>query len=107
MTLRIHDNDPEKELKEVLNKWHPLTSPLRAIRCFCVEICVCGSAHEVKECISTGCPLYAFRLGKNPHLRRELSDERREQLREQGRRHAGNLRHGGKREPVSAARNGD
>lgn len=107
MTLRIHDNDPEAELKEAVNKRHPLTSPLRAIRAFCVEICMCGSRTEVRECVSNGCPLHAFRLGRNPHRRRELSDEQRERLREHGRRHVGNLCRNPVSMPVSAARNAE
>ena len=41
-------------------------SPIKAIRKHCLE-CSSGSAHEVKNCIITDCPLYPFRLGKNPN----------------------------------------
>ena len=55
------------------------TNPVKAIREFCVDVCFCGSARGVKECTSTGCPLYAFRLGKNPYrTKREMTEEERE-----------------------------
>lgn len=78
MTLRIHAYDPEKEVKEAINRWHPLNSALRAVRCFCVEMCKCGSTSEVRHCISNGCALFEFRFGKNPpRLKRKMSAEQR------------------------------
>ena len=41
-------------------------TPLKAIRLKCLDCC-CGSAHEVKLCTTEKCPLYLFRLGKNPN----------------------------------------
>lgn len=55
------------------------TTPLKAIKMFCVE-CFGGQARAVSRCTSLGCPLYEFRQGKNPYLKRELTDEQREQL---------------------------
>lgn len=53
------------------------TSPLKAIRLFCVECCG-GSSNEVKLCPSEKCALHNFRFGKNPfRAKRELSDEQR------------------------------
>ena len=40
-------------------------TPLKAIRKNCLE-CSSGSSNEVKNCIITDCPLYPYRLGKNP-----------------------------------------
>lgn len=40
-------------------------TPLQAIRQNCLDCC-CGSAHEVKLCPCTKCPLYTFRFGRNP-----------------------------------------
>jgi len=40
-------------------------SPLRAIREKCID-CSGGSTKEVKLCVIPDCPLYPFRLGKNP-----------------------------------------
>ena len=51
-----------------------IISPLKAIRANCLECA--NSANEVKLCPCTNCPLYAFRLGKNPHRKkRVLTDE--------------------------------
>lgn len=41
-------------------------TPIKAIRLKCLDCC-CGSSHEVKLCTVTQCPLYLFRLGKNPN----------------------------------------
>ena len=41
-------------------------SPLKAIRLKCLDCC-CGSVHEIKLCTAEQCPLYPFRLGKNPN----------------------------------------
>lgn len=41
-------------------------SPLKAIRLKCLDCC-CGSSNEVKLCTAAQCPLYPFRLGKNPN----------------------------------------
>lgn len=54
-------------------------TPLKAIKTFCVE-CFGGNAREVSRCTSYNCPLYEFRQGKNPKLKRELTDEQRQQL---------------------------
>lgn len=41
-------------------------SPVKAIRKHCLD-CMCGSVGEVKNCIIVDCPLFPFRLGKNPN----------------------------------------
>ena len=64
-------------------------TPLRAIRLKCLD-CVLGSAQEVQLCPSTDCPLWRFRLGKNPNI--VLSDEERERRAARGRASAENLR---------------
>ena len=55
-----------------------ITSPLKAIRCFCIE-CMGGQVREVKDCTAPNCPLYAFRMGKNPYL---FTEEQRQALTE-------------------------
>ena len=40
-------------------------NPLRAIRRKCIDCCG-GSFKEVRLCTSYTCPLFPFRLGKNP-----------------------------------------
>lgn len=45
------------------------TSPLRAIRAFCV-LCMGAQPREVAHCSAKDCVLYAFRDGKNPYQKR-------------------------------------
>lgn len=40
-------------------------TPLKAIRKKCLE-CSSGSTQEIKNCLIPECPLYSYRLGKNP-----------------------------------------
>jgi hypothetical protein len=39
-------------------------TPLKAIRAKCLD-CSAGSAHEVRRCHITDCPLYPYRFGHN------------------------------------------
>ncbi|WP_162685485.1 hypothetical protein [Roseovarius amoyensis] len=43
---------------------HP-SSPIKAIRRNCVE-CAGGSEAEARKCTATTCPLWPFRMGRNP-----------------------------------------
>lgn len=58
------------------------TTAIRAIRQFCI-LCV-GTMPEVKKCSEEGmCPLWKFRLGKNPNMKtRVMSEEERKKLAE-------------------------
>ena len=57
-----------------------ITNPIKAIRAFCLE-CSCGQTSEVKWCPRTVCPLYPFRMGKNPfRQRREMTEEEKQVL---------------------------
>lgn len=51
-------------------------TPVRAIRQKCLE-CSAWSNHEVKVCQIKDCALYPFRLGKNPGIKRELTDRQK------------------------------
>ena len=52
-------------------------NPVKAIREKCLECC-CGSIVEVKECTVERCPIYPFRLGKNPfRQKREMTEEQK------------------------------
>ena len=54
-----------------------ITNPVKAIRKNCLECCG-DSANEVKLCPATECPLYPFRLGKNPYrTKRDMTEEQR------------------------------
>lgn len=54
-----------------------ITSPIKAIRAKCLE-CSNYSSPEVRECTITECALYPFRLGKNPYLKRNLTEEQKQ-----------------------------
>lgn len=41
-------------------------TPIKAIKGHCLN-CSGGSKKEVRECIITNCPLYSYRMGKNPN----------------------------------------
>ena len=57
-----------------------ITNPIKAIRAYCME-CSCGQTSEVKGCPVYKCPLYPFRLGKNPYRqRREMTEEEKQVL---------------------------
>lgn len=60
-----------------------IKSPVKAIKTFCVEECNCGNYTYAKNCVDNKCPLYPFRLGKNPYRKgREFTEEEKEKLRE-------------------------
>ena len=52
---------------------------LRAIRLKCYD---CSAYQINNNCSITTCPLYSFRLGKNPFLRREMTDEEKKEIRD-------------------------
>lgn len=49
---------------------------LAATRQNCLE-CANGSPAEVRSCEQTWCPMWPFRMGTNPHHRKNLTDEQR------------------------------
>lgn len=57
------------------------SNPLKAIKEKCLNDCCAGMRDEVVNCLCTKCPLYEFRLGKNPY-RKPMSEEKREKMRE-------------------------
>lgn len=52
-------------------------NPVKAIRKKCLE-CMGNSRREVLDCPSTECPIYPFRLGKNPYRTRVMTDEQKQ-----------------------------
>lgn len=54
------------EVKESAKSGTKILSPVKAIKRHCLD-CSGGSKKEVRECIIQDCPLYPFRLGKNPN----------------------------------------
>lgn len=63
-----HDEITKKYIEKI-------RSPITAIRAHCVQ-CMGGQVQHVKGCTAKQCPLYEFRLGRNPF-----------------RKHAGNVDH--------------
>ena len=56
--------------KADFKKLHPRRSPVKAMRAMCLD-CMGGQVSWVKMCTSVGCPLWPFRMGKNPfHTRK-------------------------------------
>lgn len=76
----VVEEEPEVE-EEVEEEQEKHLSPLKSIRKKCLDCC-CGSPNEVKLCHVIDCPLYVYRLGKNPFRKKELSEEQREDARE-------------------------
>ena len=75
------DEETLQDMKDA--KEGNITSPLKAIKLFCIDCCG-GSFQEVKKCPCKKCPLYNFRVGKKMAVekkKREMSEERREMLR--------------------------
>ena len=57
-----------------------ITNPIKAIRAYCLE-CSNGQTSEVKWCPREVCPLFPFRMGKNPYRqRREMTEEEKQVL---------------------------
>ena len=55
---------------------------IQSIREYCLGCCL-ESAMEVRLCPDNECPLYPYRLGKNPNIkRREMTEEQKEAARE-------------------------
>ncbi|MFZ1081962.1 MAG: hypothetical protein WAO19_08550 [Candidatus Kryptoniota bacterium] len=60
-------------------------SPLKSIRLKCLE-CSNDSTSEVRNCVITDCPLYEFRLGKNPNRKGVGNHTRHTRFAEKSRR---------------------
>jgi hypothetical protein len=68
--------------EELVALGHTPMSPLKALRLRCID-CYGGCLKSVRCCTATDCPSWPFRLGHSP-WRKELSQERKEQLRRLG-----------------------
>jgi len=58
-----------------------ITSPIKAIRAKCMDCCY-DQREEVRLCPAKDCPLWPFRMGKNPYRTRTLTDEQRQAAKE-------------------------
>ena len=65
-----------KMTMELTKHGHQPLSPMRALRKHCLDCCN-DSPNEVRHCPCTTCPLWPFRMGKNP-WRLPLSTKERE-----------------------------
>lgn len=53
---------------------------IKAIRAYCIE-CSGGNKNEVRLCNLKDCPLYPYRLGKNPnYVKRTMSEEQKKAM---------------------------
>jgi len=43
-----------------------LLTPIKAIRAKCLD-CSAGQPSEVRKCVIPECPIYPYRMGKNPN----------------------------------------
>lgn len=86
----LREDEFEEDMDELFDEYNEdetesdkeeIKSPLKAIRVFCID-CMGGQVREVKFCPSQICPLHAFRMGKNPYRKRELSPEHLAKLQE-------------------------
>ena len=77
-------------------------SPVKAIRAKCLD-CSAWQATEVRLCVMHDCPLYPYRMGKNPNLKgkrgkgdpKALQRARAEKSRGDGTKTGGNRQQGG------------
>ena len=61
-TEGVHPDELTFEERESFSS----STPMKAIRSFCVE-CSGGSVYEVTKCISSACPLWIYRMGSVPY----------------------------------------
>ena len=66
-------NSPEGCVK---NSAESILTPIKAIRAYCLGCC-CGSYQEVQLCPVTDCELYPYRLGHNPNIKRQYTEEQK------------------------------
>jgi hypothetical protein len=68
-------------------------SPVKACKTYCHAYCNPGGPDEVRNCQGDKaefhpCPVYPFRMGRNPNKQKPLSEERRLALVEMGKKYA-------------------
>lgn len=58
-----------------------MDTPVKAIRKFCRQ-CTGNDVEAIRTCkpIEIPCPLHPFRMGFDPRLKKDLSDEQRKEL---------------------------
>ena len=53
-------------IREMMIMRKKILTPIKAIRSWCVNCCMGGPLKEVRFCDDEECPLYLYRMGKNP-----------------------------------------
>lgn len=66
----------DKEKRLMKNK-KGYISPLKSIRKYCIEICSAGNFKAPRYCEIKTCPLFPYRLGKHPFIRRKIGERKR------------------------------
>lgn len=51
-------------------------NPMAAIRAKCLD-CTCGAVSRIKNCEVKDCPIWEYRMGKNPYRSRTMTEEQR------------------------------
>ena len=70
-----YENDYSNEEIEKMK-----STATKAIKMYCKLECCAGSEKEWRECNNKSCPLYNYRLGKNPNYKKvEISPEEKQQ----------------------------
>jgi len=73
--------DPRRMTVEQLNgAGHAKRPILDAIRANCIACCA-GNAAEVRRCRMVQCDMWPYRMGSNPFVSRDYTDEQREAAR--------------------------
>jgi len=68
--------DPRAMTKEELKALGHEGVLLKAVRQNCLQCC-CGNAAEVRRCHLVWCPMWPYRMGRNPFQRKRLARNRR------------------------------
>jgi hypothetical protein len=66
----IEGADPRSLSPEDLAGHFDRLTPMKAIRAKCLD-CACYSRTEVRKCVAIRCPLWPFRMRKNPWRKRK------------------------------------
>lgn len=75
--MKIDSTTALKEAIKEMKQCEKLT-PLAAIKLKCLD-CANYEKSEVKNCTIEDCPLYDFRLGKNPNRKRTMTEEQKKE----------------------------
>lgn len=77
---KLVGRDPRKmKIEELNNIGHVKKSLLKVIREKCLDCCS-GSVSEIKDCSCITCPLWAFRMNKNPFRTNQFTEKKRSEI---------------------------